>query len=227
MAELRYELYLLTFSSGRQYIGISKNGAEYRYKKHRSDALNGGSVLCHKAWRKYGDPELKVLAVTDDECIFELEKKAIKAFKTMFPHGYNMMEGGELSPASSRFVALKISASKKGKPIHPNTLAACIAKNTGLKHSKETREKLSEIRRGKPCSEETRRKISEAQKGKPRPHKGVLKMAAALRGKKQSQETIEKRKTSRLNIKNPPESYAKGWETRRNNSNKAKETLCL
>lgn len=215
MAELRYEMYLLTFASGRQYVGISKNGAKFRYGKHRNGANNGDNVICHKAWRKYGDPHMQVLAVADENYIFDLEQRAIKSYRTMFPHGYNMMAGGELSPSSSRIVAQKISASKKGKPISQATIDAVRKANTGRKPSAETREKLSAVHRGRPCSEETRRKISEAQKGKPRPQEGILKMAEAMRGKKHSPETIAKRVASLMGRKNSPESYAKGWDTRR------------
>lgn len=215
MTKQRYEMYLLTFSSGRQYVGISKNGAKFRYLKHRNGANNGDNVICHKAWRKYGDPDMRVLAVADEDYIFTLEQRAIKSYRTMFPHGYNMMAGGELSPASSRIVAQKISASKKGKPLHPNTRAACIAKNTGFKHSDETKAKLSAVHRGRPCSEETRRKISDAQKGKPRPLDGLLKMAASMRGKKDSDETRLKKSIAASIRHQPPENYAKGWATRR------------
>ena len=227
MTKLRYEMYLLTFSSGRQYIGISKNGAKFRYAKHRNGANNGDNVICHKAWRKYGDPDMQVLAVADEEYIFELEQRAIKSYRTLFPHGYNMTGGGELSPSSARIVAQKISAANKGKPVSQATIDAVRKANTGRKHSAETRAKLSAAQKGRICSEETRRKISEAQKGKPRPPEGLLKMAEALRGRKQTQETIEKRRLARLNTRNPPESYIKGWETRRLNATKNGEQKCL
>jgi hypothetical protein len=72
MAIATYELYALTFASGRCYIGVSKNGAAERYKKHQTSANNRSNVICHKAWRKYGPPDMRVLAVADKSYIWLL-----------------------------------------------------------------------------------------------------------------------------------------------------------
>ncbi len=67
--------------------------------------------------------------------------------------------------------------------------------------SKEYREKISKLHKGKIVSEETRRKLSESCKGRPSPRKGVIlseetkqKLREANLGKKMSEET--KRKVS-------------------------------
>lgn len=61
----------------------------------------------------------------------------------------------------------------------------------GIKHSTETRAKISEVRKGVKHSTETRAKMSEAKKGKPTWNKGITgiseetraKRSAALKGK--------------------------------------------
>jgi hypothetical protein len=65
----------------------------------------------------------------------------------------------------------------------------------GVKHSKETRRKLSEAHKGKkrgPHSEETRRKISKANKGKKCSEETRRKLSEAKKGKKLSKEARRK-----------------------------------
>lgn len=212
------ELYVMRFTSGKSYIGVTSKTARYRYSKHCADVRRGSELVVHKAWRRYGAPSITTLAIGEIEYLCEMEIKAISVYGTLMPEGYNMALGGQTSPALNPDVAKKISLSKKGKPIHPNTRLACIKKNTGFKHSIETRKKLSRIRTGHTTSDETKRKISEAQKGRQQSAEAVAKMAQSLRGKKQTPESIAKRAEKMRGHRWADASYAKGWETRRRNA---------
>jgi group I intron endonuclease len=92
-------LYQLTSPSGKSYLGISSKGVESRWKKHVEHALgkrDNGAL--YAALRKYGHESfsVKTLAIADDwNYLCELEKKAISAFNTLSPGGYNMTAGGE------------------------------------------------------------------------------------------------------------------------------------
>ena len=184
------ELYLLTFASGRQYVGISRNSGMHRFKRHGSDARRGSQKVVHKAWRKYGAPRLDILVRATEEYLRELEPKVIAAYRTRFPHGYNMAHGGEIAPSMAPIVAARISAAKKGKPIPQTTMEAAWAASRGKKWTAEERARLSAARMGRVFSEETRKKMSDAQKGKPRPPESIRKMAATLTGRKLSPEHV-------------------------------------
>lgn len=209
------EIYVLTFASGRQYIGQTMVGVRNRYRRHELSAEQGEQKLVCRAWRKYGKPEVKVLAVVQADQLDATEERAIRVFRTRFPHGYNMAHGGSTSPSRALIVAERISAAKKGKAIPRATLEAAHAASRAKVWTPEERAKLSAARMGHPVSEETRRKISAAHRGRVMSPEWITKMAASLRGKKHSAETIAKRVESRKHVRNPPESYVKLWETRR------------
>jgi hypothetical protein len=91
----------LEFSSGKSYIGITESTPELRFRDHKGSAIKRGSkCLVHKAWRKHGGPQLIVLAVVENKDLRVAEQKAIQAFGTMTPGGYNMTPGGEIAPSS-------------------------------------------------------------------------------------------------------------------------------
>jgi hypothetical protein len=79
----------------------------------------------------------------------------------------------------------RLSEAKRGKPLHPNTIeAASIANRVGRPHSYETKQKLSELAKGRPnprtgcvVSVETRNKISAANRGRTAWNKGLRKAA--------------------------------------------------
>lgn len=90
-------VYRITSPSGKAYIGVAKRSARERFTKHKNDARNGrGTALC-AAIRKYGEDAFLVetLIESTSEYCFDLEVKAIKAFGTLHPYGYNLTSGGE------------------------------------------------------------------------------------------------------------------------------------
>lgn len=87
-------VYLLTFQSGKSYVGVSSN-PHRRLKEHWSRAQEGTYALSY-ALKKYGEPQLRILAETrTKEEAFALEIKFIAEMKTLAPNGYNMTKGGE------------------------------------------------------------------------------------------------------------------------------------
>lgn len=67
---------------------------------------------------------------------------------------------------------------------------------SGMKHSEESRKKMSKTRTGKkrkPHSEETKEKIRQANTGRKMKPEDLLKMSESHKGLKQSEETIQKR----------------------------------
>lgn len=92
-------LYSLTSPSGKSYLGITLKSVEKRFAKHVEHALgkreNG---VLYSALRKYSPETFKVesLVIANDWAyLCDLEKKAIVAFGSRYPSGYNMTDGGE------------------------------------------------------------------------------------------------------------------------------------
>lgn len=136
-------VYKLDFANGKSYIGITTKSLNERIKHHARDAANGSEYSVHKAWRKHGEPVLTVLAVVEDRDLAGAEIRAIKAFNTLVPNGYNMTPGGEESPM-----------------LVPEIKAKLI----GLKRSDESRAKMSASKKGS-MSEEHRQKLKDIHSG--------------------------------------------------------------
>jgi predicted GIY-YIG superfamily endonuclease len=120
-------IYCLTFSNGKQYIGMTSDTLRRRINNHRMYMRKGCDFAVYRAWRKYGDPEVKTLAVVEPHMLRETERKAIAVFGTMVPNGYNLMLGGEGADIASEETRAKQSIARKGRPLpekHRENLAA-------------------------------------------------------------------------------------------------------
>ncbi len=94
-------LYQLTSPSGKSYIGITMKTAEERFRRHVVHMAMGRRNAIHRAINKYGHEKFKVktLAISNDRNYLRLiEKRAISAYETIYPNGYNLTGGGEGSP---------------------------------------------------------------------------------------------------------------------------------
>lgn len=137
-------LYCITNKiNGKKYVGITKQGADRRFRQHISDAKRCKTVL-HNAIRKYG-PEsfsLEILckARSYDELI-RMERETIESLSTMHPNGYNMTYGGDANWRLVSSEAMKARARKAGDKL------------LGFKHSKDFGEKVSRAKKGKPLSD--------------------------------------------------------------------------
>ena len=187
------ELYKLSFPNGKAYVGkgAGANGARCRFEAHMYHAArpdtNTGKFAVYRAWRKYGAPTLTVLAVIEDNLLGETEIKAIEAFKTRVPDGYNMTIGGEgivgliRTPEHSAKIGLK----QKGRIKSVKEIAKIRAAMLGRKHTPEARVKIGMASRG--ISPETRAKIGEGARN--RPPEVWAKIIAALKGRPVSLKT--------------------------------------
>ena len=147
-------LYKLNFSSGKSYIGITKFTAEKRFQQHKRAAKKKGNIHLYNAWNKHGEPFLQILAHIEESDIYDAEIRAIKAFNTLYPNGYNSTSGGDVSPGLNPEIAAKISKTHTGMKRSPEARAAMSRAQLGTKSCV-----------GRVLSEETRRKIGEANKG--------------------------------------------------------------
>ncbi|ENN86066.1 hypothetical protein RHSP_32000 [Rhizobium freirei PRF 81] len=138
-----YFVYLLTFSNGKVYVGMSKTHQHRvfsrRYQEHRKAAKAGNKSPVYSAWRKYGDPQQEVLSLyaTRESCALAEIEAILTYNSTDLSKGYNLMAGGEglnAPPGSSMYELMeekvwknaercrKISESLKGRPPSSETI---------------------------------------------------------------------------------------------------------
>jgi hypothetical protein len=194
------ELYRLDFSNGKSYIGITETTALKRFAGHQAAVRKGRTTPVHCAWRKYGEPKLTVLAILEKGLLAATEIEAIKLFKTLSPHGYNLSFGGDLGPASNPEVAAKIAAALTG---NPKTSAASKAlwRNPAYKKKMasavrasfarpEMKQKLADKAREQWKDPEFRAKAS--RKGAHQSAESRAKVSRSKKGKRLSAETRER-----------------------------------
>lgn len=98
----KFYLYRLTFPDGLSYIGVSKN-PKRRYREH-----------CRKHNEK--KISLNILVCGSHEYIYDLEQRAINAFCTLCPQGYNLNIGGLGGREPTPSIRAKLSVAHLGIP---------------------------------------------------------------------------------------------------------------
>ena len=150
--------------NGMMYVGQTKNLRRRQWewshleKKYSNDILDA-------AREEYGTENFSFTILSECDTQDELdrwERHYIKIYRTRYPNGYNLCDGGKgcsgwIMPEEQR---KKLSESRKGEKNH---FYGKKPWNTGKKWSDENRKKISEGRKGKlkgvPKSEEHKRKI--------------------------------------------------------------------
>jgi hypothetical protein len=200
-------LYQLTFANGKKYIGITES--EYlsrRLGQHRYLARRGSKLPIYLAWIKYGEPDAQILQRISGDALYQSEIDAIKHYCTIAPNGYNLLDGGQKSPALNKKVAEKISQATKKRFADPaqREAVSLMMKN----RSAETRKKISVALTGKNLTDQTKEKIRQANLGKKVNKATRAKMSKSHTGKKYSEETLERMRIAARKRMQSPEAKA-------------------
>jgi group I intron endonuclease len=157
------------------YIGVTKN-PRTRMNAHACSKTPTKSII-KNAIQKYGRDNftLQVLVMGTQAYCYELESKAIVAYNTLKPNGYNICTGGK--------GAIGIFGEVNGM--------------FGKKHSEETREKIRLRHLGRKASEATKAKMRESAKCRVISEENTLKIHTAMTGRKHSPESIEKMRAAK------------------------------
>lgn len=151
-------IYMLTGPTGGKYIGQTRNSATERFRQHVKASADENSrtynSLLHKKIREYGADNFKLEVLIDNvpnEKLNELEIFCIAAHRTFVDweeHGYNLNIGGGQASSMSEETRKRYSECKKGRK--PKNYESCImGKRKGIKHSPETKKKISELQKFK------------------------------------------------------------------------------
>ena len=201
-------IYLITdTTNGMQYTGKH----HYHIEGQLDPSYHGSGVIIKNIYKKRPETlkEEYIKTCYSEEEMCSDEQYYIKFFKTLWPNGYNLTEGGDgWSGGPCEEMRRKLSVSHKGlqagekNPMFGKNHSEETRKKMSESHkniSDETRKKMSESQKGKHLSEEHRRKISESQKGRTAPNKGThiseetkKKISEAQKGIQHSEETKKK-----------------------------------
>jgi hypothetical protein len=179
-----HHLYRISFPDGRAYIGVAINPT-HRFRRHCCSA----ETLIGDRIRHYGKDNISVsvLACGSREYIYDLEVRAIKAFGTLWPAGFNCSGGGLGGRNALPSTRAKLSAAKKGKPCPHRGTPWPESRKTALSAFNIARGIKPPSNKGKPRSPEHSAKISAGLRANPRSPevtaRCVAAAAAALRGK--------------------------------------------
>lgn len=194
------DIYKITnLITNKCYVGFSKNAAK-RFKRHLTLAENGVNRRLYDSIRKHGKENfiLEIIAtcVTKEEAV-ELEKFWISELNSLMPNGYNMTVGGD---GGNTLVGWTEEEKKELYTRQANT-------RIGMKHTEETKEKISKAHLGKTMPEEQKLRLSETLKKighKPPTIKGKIPW---MKGKKHTEESLKKISSARLG-----KSYEDLWD---------------
>lgn len=203
-------LYKLTFASGKHYIGVTLCSLKKRMWEHTCNAKTS-RLAVHCAWRKYGPPSITVLAIVERYMLRDAERRAVAAFRSFAPFGYNLTPGGDANPALEPETKAKISKAKMGHPVSAETRAKLSAANRGFVHSAETRAKMSKTRLGRKKSEAHRAALSKAHLGKKKSQEHCASMSRVRIGRKVPEKYLYKWRARKL----APEQISALQEARR------------
>jgi group I intron endonuclease len=196
--------------TGKIYIGITRMALSRRIGCH----LKKGTIYPFRsALHKYGIQsfEISVIDTADDwRTLCEKEVYWIAFYGCLVPNGYNVTGGGEGLSQISQSTREQISASLKLAYAQGRRIP-----RKGVKATRETREKLSAMRKGKPQRPDWISKRAASWVGRKHSEESKAKMREAKLGRKQTAEHIANAAATRIGKKHSPERIAKAVAARR------------
>jgi len=163
------------------YIGQTSKTLAQRKRQHKNSAKRGMGLYFYNAIRKYGWDNFKWSVI--EECkskveLDEMEYHYIKQYDT-YNNGYNLSYGGDGGDCGNQFDGGKTYEDVYGKERAKEIIEKMSIGLTGLKRTKETKQKIREANLGeknpmfnKEHTEEAKKKISDAMKGDKNPFYG-------------------------------------------------------
>ena len=192
-----YKVYIHTFPNNKRYVGITSSGTLHRWGDHGQGYVN--QKLMWRAIQKYGWDNIQHIVIADNlskKQACELEIQLIAFFQSNKPsHGYNVSDGGNIPAPRSEETQRRITEKLRGRKLSAETKQKMSESRKGelnpfygKKHSEETIAKLRAAHTGKRATENTRQKLSEQRKGKPKSQEHKNKLSKSLLGHYVSEE---------------------------------------
>lgn len=145
----------------KKYIGQTiQKDINSRWNKHKQVNRNCMGIILFNAYKKYGieNFKFKLLCICFDEDTDKYEEEYINKYQTLYPNGYNMIEGGKsrkFTPILKEIISEKLKGKNHpmfGKHLKEETKQKLREKtggknnaNYGKKLTKEQKEHLSKL----------------------------------------------------------------------------------
>ena len=173
-------IYLITdTTNGMKYTGKH----HYHIEGQLDPNYHGSGTIIKNIYKKRPETlkEEYIKTCYSEEEMCSDEQYYIKVFKTLWPNGYNLTEGGDGGiPSEETRKKMSESRSSEKNPMF------------GKHHSDETKQKISRVHKGKQTSEETKKKLSSALKGRIMSDEHKKKIGEASKGRHHSEESKKK-----------------------------------
>ena len=173
-------IYLITdTTNGMKYTGKH----HYHIEGQLDPNYHGSGTIIKNIYKKRPETlkEEYIKTCYSEEEMNSDEQYYIKLFKTLWPNGYNLTEGGDGGiPSDETRKKMSESRSSEKNPMF------------GKHHSDETKQKISRVHKGKQTSEETKKKLSSALKGRIMSDEHKKKIGEASKGRHHSEESKKK-----------------------------------
>jgi group I intron endonuclease len=194
-------VYMVTnIVNGKRYIGKTvREKVKIRKREHYTAARRGVNTLFCKAIRKYGEYNFKWDVLFTGTLHSELLKKEIEYIKEYntycdIGHGYNMTQGGEGCICPTKRTRDKMKQNQIGDKNsfygHKHSKKSIMTMGhpkgkhpfKGMKHTTETKTKISNTLKGRIVPEDVKTKISNTLKGRVFSEDTIQKFRDANRG---------------------------------------------
>jgi len=138
-------------TDNKTYVGQTMRDVEERWKDHLKKRSN--CRYLSSAIKKYGvdNFEFKLVCITFDNQLNDMEIKYIEKYNSLVPNGYNLRRGGNSGrhhAETKQKITDTLKQRYKNGLIHPRS-------QLGIPHSEITKKKISESLKGKKPSQET------------------------------------------------------------------------
>lgn len=193
-----YKVYIHTFPNNKRYVGITSSSTLHRWGDCGQGYAN--QKLMWRAIQKYGWDNIQHIVIADNltkkqACALEIQLIAFfQSNKSRY--GYNVSDGGNIPAPRSEETQKRITEKLRGRKLSAETRQKMSESRKGelnpfygKKHSEETIVKLRASHMGKSATESTRRKLSEQRKGKSKSQEHKNKLSKSLLGHPVSEET--------------------------------------
>jgi len=179
---------IINIANNKIYIGSSVDVMK-RYNGHLEDLNNNKhrNQLLQRAYNKYGKNsfEFTILLYLNKDSLIEKEQEYIDLYQAT-----NRKYGFNICPVAGTTLGVKRPGANIGRILSEETKRKIANSVRGFKHSLETKERMSETRKGKkkpPMSEEQKQKLSILKTGKILSNETKLKIGIASKGNQEKE----------------------------------------
>lgn len=172
--------------SGRVYVGMTTQTVAKRWKQHQCDAIGSkrSTTHLHCAIRAHGPDAFDVFVLESAvgrDALPARERQYVAALRSNVPgRGFNLTEGGDVSPALDPRVRAKIGAAQKGRVLSAEHRAKVAAGLRGHKRGAAEIERSAAARRGYKPTPETVERLRASHVGKTLPKVVIERRNAAI-----------------------------------------------